>query len=122
MKIVYCDKIGQMKKLGFLLVLPMTVFAQSNPSCGKVSLLMSRELNREPITVQRSMTLAGLHNSWSASRNSGVQPAGIDVTFIRPANIHFPIDQNPQDGNGRDLFLGVVTDLLVKHLVYDRAR
>lgn len=111
-----------MRKLALLLFFPVVVFAQSNNSCGKISLLMSRELNREPLTVKRFIALAGLDNLCVASQNPGSQPARIEATIARPAYFYFPIDQNPQDVNGRDLFLGVVTDLLVKHLVYDRSR
>ncbi|CAM3326398.1 hypothetical protein FLLO111716_03845 [Flavobacterium longum] len=104
-----------------LLVFPMAVLAQTEP-CAKTSLLYSREIFRGPVTVERTMALSRQDNScqrevllpttsWSNATVVSVPPYRFD-----------PVCDVPQDVNGRDLFLGVVTDMLIKSIIYNQRR
>lgn len=106
-----------MKKV-VLVLFPWAVLAQTGP-CAKSSVLYSREIFRGPVTVERTVALSNLDNSCQPATLPLVSWSKATVVAVLP--YHFdPICDLPQDVNGRDLFLGVVTDLLVKAIIYNQ--
>lgn len=57
----------------------------------------------------------------SSDCKPALQPGLIDVENVKPDSFrYFKVDSNPQDSNGRDLYLGVETSLLVNKIIYSR--
>ena len=106
-------------KFLFFLLLSMGAFAQQSVSCSKSTLLYSRELFPGAVTMKRAIALSGFDEQCSQPAQSKLVTPQI---LVNPTNTYqyYPIDANPQDCNGRDIFLGVVTELLVNHLIFDR--
>ena len=102
-----------------LLLFPMAVLAQTE-LCAKTTLLYSREIFRGPVTVERTMALSRLDSSCQREvlRPMASWPNATAVSV--PPYRFDPVCDVPQDFNGRDLFLGVVTDMLVKSIIYNQ--
>lgn len=102
-----------------LLLFPMAALAQTEP-CAKTSLLYSREIFRGPVTLERTMALSRQDNSCQREvLPSTTSWPKVTVVSVPPYRFD-PVCDVPQDVNGRDLFLGVATDMLVKSIIYNQ--
>lgn len=108
-----------MKTFVLLLFLPFTMLAQE-VSCSKSSILYSRELFPGSVTIERAVALSGFDDQCAQNQNENQSFSSNIKVSRRQIYQYYPIDHVAQDINGRDIFLGIVTDQLVNHLVFDR--
>lgn len=97
-----------------------SAFSQTITCAGK-SVLYSREIFRDAMTFERAVALSGMETSCNEEETADnlTLPTFKNTASPKPYQ-YSQIDVVQQDANGRDAVLGVVTDVLVNYLIYDR--